>query len=329
MAKTLATFLDLTGVQARAQWERIAQRGWPAGRQEAFLPVEVLLSYGLFFVVNPHSYGGANIHKAPEELLLLAKLFKRSPGSVTSKMLNLDGSRENCASLEPELFAALAKREDLFVHLYRIVLQAAVDAMGDGIVPDFLSLATVEHMHLLQGQDELGRLEMSLALGEEEENRRMLEVDKGLGEMDTVRVVEQRVRLGQHRFARRVLANYEHTCAFCGFAPRRIAGHKLLLASHIKPWGDSNSRERLDYRNGIAACPVHDNAFDTGLLTVNGGLRIHRSSKLKASIDNDARVDEYFGEDAVVRRLIVPEDGSPPGKKYLVWHKREVFEQRD
>jgi putative restriction endonuclease len=43
----------------------------------------------------------------------------------------------------------------------------------------------------------------------------------------------------------------------------------MLLASHTKPWGDSFSRERLIYRNGLAACPAHDAAFDSGLLSVD------------------------------------------------------------
>jgi len=53
----------------------------------------------------------------------------------------------------------------------------------------------------------------------------------------------------------------------------------MLLAGHIKPWKDSTPAERLDLRNALAACPAHDVAFDTGLLTVNGGLRIHLASQ--------------------------------------------------
>ncbi len=327
MAKTLSTYLDLTSVQARAQWVQIGHRVWPesGGRQEAFLPVEVLLCYGLFWVVNPHSYGGANIHKAPEELLALARVFKRAPGSLTSKMLNLEGARSNCAKLEPELYAWLAARPDHFVFLYHTVMQSAHVVFGEGHIPDILGLPSIDHSHLLLGQDELGHAELAKVLEEEEQNRRMLEVEKGLREMETVRVVQQRARLGQHRFAKQVLSNYDHTCAFCGFAPHHIAGYKMLLASHIKPWRDSNNRERLDPRNGIAACPVHDTAFDTGLLTVNGGLRIHRSDQLEASIGLDSRAEDYFGERGIGDRLIVPATGSPPRKRYLDWHKSEIF----
>ena len=46
----------------------------------------------------------------------------------------------------------------------------------------------------------------------------------------------------------------------------------MLLAGHIKPWRDSTHRERLDLSNGLAACPSHDVAFDTGLLTVEDDL---------------------------------------------------------
>ncbi|WP_407664684.1 HNH endonuclease [Micromonospora tarensis] len=32
----------------------------------------------------------------------------------------------------------------------------------------------------------------------------------------------------------------------------------MLVASHIKPWRVSTHAERLDPRNGLAACPTHD-----------------------------------------------------------------------
>jgi len=150
----------------------------------------------------------------------------------------------------------------------------------------------------------------------------------GLGEPETVRLIEQRVRIGQHRFAKHVLDNYDHTCVFCGFAPRHLHGRGLLLASHIKPWKDSDNRERLDPANGLAACPVHDRAFDSGLLMVNGGLRIHRSESLVESIGEDVRVDDYFGDRSLASTLIVPPGALPPDRRYLDYHRDHVFEQR-
>ena len=67
--------------------------------------------------------------------------------------------------------------------------------------------------------------------------------------MDTIRMAEQTVRLGQHRFASQVLDNYSHSCAFCGFAPKSIPVNRLLLASHFKPWADSDDNERLEWHH--------------------------------------------------------------------------------
>jgi putative restriction endonuclease len=58
----------------------------------------------------------------------------------------------------------------------------------------------------------------------------------------------------------------------------------MLLAGHIKPWKDSTPSERLDPRNGLAAFPAHDAAFDTGLLAINGGLRIHVARSLADAV---------------------------------------------
>ena len=52
--------------------------------------------------------------------------------------------------------------------------------------------------------------------------------------------------------------------------------------------------ERLDPRNGLAACPVHDVAFDTGLLTVNGGLRIHVARSLAGAVQSDPLARQYL-----------------------------------
>jgi putative restriction endonuclease len=49
---------------------------------------------------------------------------------------------------------------------------------------------------------------------------------------------------------------------------RPFGAKRMLVAGHIKPWKDSEPSERLDPRNGLAACPSHEVAFDTGLLTV-------------------------------------------------------------
>lgn len=324
--RTLSDYLELSEADAAVQWRRIATRV-PRPRQESFLPVEIVLSFGLFFVVNPHSYGGANMHKAPPEVHQLATLFTRSPGSLTSKMLNLDGSRKNSGRLEPEVYLRFSSDLDLFLTLYRRVVAAArAVGIAEDRLPDFLGIA-VDTPLMMLGQNEIGDSEIGVLLTEHRALVERMMKDFDFTEGESTRIVEQRARLGQHRFARQVLANYGYRCAFCGFAPHSLPNSHLLLASHIKPWRVSSNRERLNPRNGVAACPIHDSAFDSGLLTVNGGYRIHRAEPLDASLAADEGTSTYFAEPVLRSRLIVPDSGAPM-RKYLDYHRDHIFRNR-
>jgi putative restriction endonuclease len=90
----------------------------PGHRQVAFNAVETLLCYGLFYILDPHRYGGTNIDKVPSIVRTLAAFFRRTPGSITNKMLNLDGSRLHSARNEPLLFAHLASTPALYQTRY-------------------------------------------------------------------------------------------------------------------------------------------------------------------------------------------------------------------
>lgn len=84
------------------------------------------------------------------------------------------------------------------------------------------------------------------------------------------RIQELRTRMGQREFADRVRANYGHRCCFpdCG-----VADGNFLIGSHIARWADVPAlRGRLD--NGLCFCLMHDKAFELGLFTVDGELRI-------------------------------------------------------
>jgi putative restriction endonuclease len=73
-ADTVDAHLRLTEAQARAQWQSIRQRV-PLARQVAFLPIETLLCYALFYQLNPHKFGGGNIDEVPPEVKVLAATF--------------------------------------------------------------------------------------------------------------------------------------------------------------------------------------------------------------------------------------------------------------
>ena len=316
--KSLSDYLDLTVEQARSQWGQILRRQ-PRPRQEPYTPVEAILCYGLFFVVDPHRYGGSSMHRAPQIVHDLAGLFVRPPGSITNKMMNLDGSRTHAAKHEWQFFLEMSIESDRFPQLYQRVVLAARD-MGIGVdrLPDFVA---ADGDFDLLGQDELSQRTLETVVAVRAANHRVLQL---AGESKTSRLVEQTVRLGQHRFARSVLDNYDHTCVFCGFSPRSLPRHKLLVASHIKPWAACNDRERLDVCNGVAACGMHDAAFDTGLITVNGGLRVHRARSLQMSVRNDPGSDNYF--EVVLRaRLVLPAEALRPADSYLEWHQERIY----
>jgi putative restriction endonuclease len=176
----------------------------------------------------------------------------------------------------------------------------------------------------LLGQDDVPA-STTLLLADAKQELKELDQTFTLGDQLTEKLVERKIRLAQHRFALEVLQNCHRTCVFCGFEPRSLPGQSgLLRASHIKPWAVSTSRERVDVRNGLAACPMHDAAFDQGYLTINGGYRIHRASVLEQSVVKDQGASYYFG--AILQtHLLLPEQAKMPAAHYLTYHREHIF----
>jgi putative restriction endonuclease len=269
----LADYLDLTVGQARGQFRALlSRRPVPGGRQVTFLPVETLLCLAASFLVNHRHFGGSTAHQAPEPVPSLARLFSRPPSSMLAKMANLDGSRSHGGRWDVLAGAMLRDDPARFSGIYRVLLHAArAEGIGPVRLPDFLNLEDGGELALL-GQEELDISVLEAALREQIEQHRGTSV---WSELETERILLAAARVGQHVFARQVLANCGRRCVFCGLRPSSFGAARMLLAGHIKPWKDSTPAERLDPRNGLSACAAHDVAFDTGMLTVNGGLRIH------------------------------------------------------
>lgn len=320
----LGAYLDLTVGQARVQISAIRGRGpvGPGERQVAFTPVETLLCLAASFLVNHRHFGGGTAHRAPEPVQALARLFSRRPSSVLAKMANLDGSRSHGARWDALAGAILRDDPRLFTDIYRRILQAArADGIGPGMLPDFLGFEHGGELALL-GQDELDPSVLEASLSAQLASRAP---GGGLPEKDTERILMAAARVGQHVFTLHVLRNCGSRCVFCGLAPSSFGAQRMLLAGHIKPWKDSTPTERLDHRNGLAACPTHDVAFDTGLLTVNGGLRIHLAGTLAAAVRTDPLTRQYYGCPPLHKVLLLPAGAEPPARKYLDWHREKIF----
>lgn len=323
----LGDYLDLTPDQARAQWQAILARPprpeTKGFRQVAFTPVETLLCLATMLSVNHRRFGGSTARFAPSPVPELASLFGRTPPSILAKMANLDGSRPNGARHEVETAATLLSDSERLATTYLVILDAArAVGIDEHPLPDFLGVETAYDLVLI-GQDELAGEDIESAVEE-----RFLALLDQMGDTPppiTERLLVAAARVGQHRFAKDVLANFDHACGFCGMKPGPgLERRGLLVASHIKAWRASTDRERLDVANGVAACPSHDAAFDTGLLWVNGGLRIHASTDLDAALREDPGMVAVFGRPPLLDRLALSDKAERPRHDYLQWHQTEV-----
>jgi putative restriction endonuclease len=295
-------------------------------RQVPYNAVETLLCYGLFSLVDPHHFGGANMDQVPATVGTLAVFFRRTPGSIISKMLNLDGSRQHSAREEPLLFAYLASQPEQFTALYKQIMSLARNlGLSEVALPDFLhALDSPSTVDELLGQDELPG-ETALLLAGTGQEVQAVEQVFGLGGLLTEKLVERKIRLAQHRFAHEVLQNCGRACVFCGFAPHSLPERSgLLRASHIKPWAVSNQHERVDVFNGLTACPLHDAAFDQGYLTVDNAYQIRKASVLLESVERDYRAKLFF-EDVLSTSLLLPIEAKLPGQQYLDYHQHHCF----
>jgi putative restriction endonuclease len=230
----LADYLDLTIGQAREQFRALlSRRPVAGGRQVTFLPVETLLCIGASFLVNHRHFGGGTAHRAPEPVPSLAGLFSRPPSSVLAKMANLDGSRSHGARWDVLAGAMLRDDPARFSAVYRLLLHAArAEGIGRGQLPDFLGLEHGGELALL-GQEELNISVLEAGL------RDQISQHQGTSlwsELETERILLAAARVGQHVFARQVLANCGSQCVFCGLRPSSFGATRMLMAGHIKPW---------------------------------------------------------------------------------------------
>lgn len=118
-------------------------------------------------------------------------------------------------------------------------------------------------------------------------------------------------REGQEEFRRRLLEE----CPFCPIT--MINEESLLIASHIKPWAVSDSKERTDPYNGFILSPLYDRLFDRGYITFSIDKRVSISNWLSR------QVRERIGikENQLFQFLPMNEKR----EKYLEYHRTSVY----
>lgn len=116
-------------------------------------------------------------------------------------------------------------------------------------------------------------------------------------------------RIGQGIF-RQKLIDYWQGCAVteCKNIP-------LLMASHIKPWRDSDNFQRLDVYNGLLLTPNLDKLFDKGYITFSKTGRMICSEFLP----KEDRI--LFGVNSNSHLISVTDNHLP----YLKYHRENCF----
>jgi predicted restriction endonuclease len=127
-----------------------------------------------------------------------------------------------------------------------------------------------------------------------------------------------KVRRGQQFFRETVLTAYDVRCCISG-----INVPRLLVASHIKPWGKFPD-ERLNPRNGLCLSTLHDAAFDNGLITLDEKLSVVLSKRLKSFFPQTTLEQNFVPFENEPIRL--PDKIAEPDPEFLRYHREKVFE---
>ena len=116
-------------------------------------------------------------------------------------------------------------------------------------------------------------------------------------------------RVGQGLYRRRLLQRWEGKCAVSNCSITEI-----LIASHIKPWCDSDDFERLDVNNGILLSPKYDALFDRHLISFQDTGEIIISAKLTQQVLGDLKMS---GNEKI-------KNITEGNKKYLADHRNKL-----
>jgi len=126
-----------------------------------------------------------------------------------------------------------------------------------------------------------------------------------------------KTRVNQSFFRKLVLTNYDEKCALCN-----INNQSLLIASHIKPWS-IDPKNRLNPKNGLLLCSIHDKAFDSGLISFDNDLKLILSEDIQKI--NKKPFYDYFGQ-FENKKLNTPKKFYP-SFEFLEYHRDIVFKR--
>ena len=247
---------------------------------------ETILAYDLYCRLT-----FSKISKTNKEVIALAEVLGRTPSSVGLKMSNL-------AHYDPEQIARNIKGMSNASKLDKEIVEEFYDDWESLSYQAKEILAKYKNVDI---KDLIPELQIEVLPEGKDVERKLKE------------------RVGQYFFRNTVLTAYGNACCITG-----IQTPDLLIASHIKPWRDSDEKtERTNPKNGLCLNALHDKAFDKGLITVDKNYKIIISRKLA-----DVRMDEitrnwFFSYNN--EKISLP-DKFYPGSDFLEYHNDVIFQ---
>lgn len=244
---------------------------------------ELILAFNLYTKIE---FG--KMHSRNPEIIQLAKILNRTPGSIAFKLVNF-------ASLDPGLKKRGIKGASHSSSLDKEVWNQFYENWDTTFEKSEELLAKVKHVSVADMYDiDLTDIQQ-----------------KGI---DKKRLVNTRVN--QYRFRRMVLANFQDTCCITG-----LQQTDLLIASHITLWSKYENN-RLNPANGLCLNALHDKAFESGLITVSAeDYTIKISSLLKKR--KETEVENYFLK-YEGKKILLPHKFLP-AKDFLFIHNKHFI----
>lgn len=185
-----------------------------------------------------------------------------------------------------------------------------------------ISLPIISYISIMKLRDEMGEIifywkvfvDFELAA---ERKQSSLALTYGKGKKQAVIKESKKslnirnARIGQGKYRDDLLEE----CPFCPIT--MVNDERLLIASHIKPWAQSNDAEKIDPKNGFMFTPLYDKLFDRGFITFSDDKRMIISNWL--SPRNCERLqlnnNQYFAR--------LPLDDAR--RSYLSYHRNYIF----
>ncbi|WP_136809598.1 HNH endonuclease [Desulfosediminicola flagellatus] len=218
------------------------------------------------------------IHVRNPEIIELANLLGRTPGSISYKLANF-------ASIDQSLPRKGASN---------------VSKLDRKVWSDFF-----DNWEMMSYESELA---LSKIQNKEIQFEMLLVIPEGRTR-DTV----VKARINQTFFRRTIIASYG-ACCITG-----LSIPELLVASHIVPWS-KDVRNRTNPKNGLCLNPLHDKAFDVGLITIDENYKVKGSTRITNTSAEESKILTNF----IGIKINLP-NRFAPDQEFLSYHRENIF----